>query len=79
MGKQHIDDNEDKAWKDLGAKNFLSGYGDDEPDYDDVYISEEQKEMVRERIRTAKPEDFMDFDKALDQIMSGLKKIDPKD
>jgi hypothetical protein len=33
-----------------------------------MFISEEQKEMVRERIRTAKPEDFMDFDKALDQI-----------
>lgn len=33
-----------------------------------LFISEEQKEMVRERIKTAKPTDFKDFDVALDHI-----------
>ncbi|MCW3121904.1 MAG: hypothetical protein JWQ38_1396 [Flavipsychrobacter sp.] len=26
-------ENDEQAWKDIAAKNFLKGYSDDEPDY----------------------------------------------
>jgi hypothetical protein len=37
-------------------------------DDDSMFISEEQKEMVRERIRNTKPENLKDIDTALSQM-----------
>ncbi|MCW3127843.1 MAG: hypothetical protein JWO03_3501 [Bacteroidetes bacterium] len=58
-----VPDSSYEFFKELMAKLNVKISADD-----NMVISEEQKELVRERIKTSKPENLLDIDIALSQI-----------